>query len=79
MCVYINIYTYIHIGIGIHIKLEPELLTAIICNTLGSNKQSCKLEESNEHNNDCYKILFDFETITSGKTHEPCNSNVMAI
>ena len=33
--------------------------------------KSCKLEGYEETRNDYYKLFFDFETITSGSTHEP--------
>ena len=35
------------------------------------NKRSCRLEEYEEKKNDCYKILFDFETLTSESGYMP--------
>ena len=39
--------------------------------TLEYKKRNCRLEEYKEEIKDYYKILFDFETITSGAKHEP--------
>ena len=41
------------------------------CKEFEHIRNNCILEEYKEQTNDCYNILFDFETITTGAKHEP--------